>query len=304
VLIRRNDTAEVPDTPASTTQPSAGSSTASSKGSTTAANGSDSADDPDRPTLKKRTPAQSKPERRKGDTASVTSASDLNNDPDRPVLHRGSEQTPEVPPLNGLPPDMKQMVAVSDAKIRPEHDFTRQWDNDTERAEVLSTMQQMARDRLAKYVAMAAPASKPLAAPAATKTAPARMKKAVPPAPAAPAEAALTEESLRGYTLSYGGAATYVYSASSPGEGGVTRYVSVVAQREPSGELKAALSSVTDSKHLDRTPWLRLVDAVDAEASNRASLLFEMRAQNARQFALYRVIGAQAEQVFETGTTQ
>jgi len=49
---------------------------------------------------------------------------------------------------------------------------------------------------------------------------------------------------------------------------------------------------------------MRLVDAVDADASNRASLLFELKAQNARQFTLYRVIGAQAEQIFTTGTTQ
>jgi hypothetical protein len=49
---------------------------------------------------------------------------------------------------------------------------------------------------------------------------------------------------------------------------------------------------------------MRLVDVVDAEASNRASLLFELRAQNSRQFALYRVIGAQAAQTFLTGSTQ
>jgi hypothetical protein len=47
---------------------------------------------------------------------------------------------------------------------------------------------------------------------------------------------------------------------------------------------------------------MRLIDAVDAEASNRASLLFELRAQNSRQFALYRVIGADAEQALLTGT--
>jgi hypothetical protein len=64
------------------------------------------------------------------------------------------------------------------------------------------------------------------------------------------------------------------------------------------------MKSVTDAAHLDRTPRMRLVDAVDAEASNRASLLFELRAQNSRQFALYRVIGARADQTFLTGTTE
>jgi len=36
------------------------------------------------------------------------------------------------------------------------------------------------------------------------------------------------------------------------------------------------------------------------EASNRASLLFEMRGQSSRQFALYRVIAAKPEQIFST----
>jgi hypothetical protein len=67
------------------------------------------------------------------------------------------------------------------------------------------------------------------------------------------------------------------------------------------GQLKVALASVTDAAHLDRTPWMRLVDVVDVEASNRASLLFELRSKNSRQFALYRVIAAKPEQIFETG---
>jgi hypothetical protein len=95
-----------------------------------------------------------------------------------------------------------------------------------------------------------------------------------------------------------------VYSATSAGVGGISRYVTVVAQEEPITGLKLALGSVTDSSHLDRTPWMRLVDVVDADASNRASLLFELRAQHTRQFALYRVIGAEASQVFLTGTTE
>ena len=70
------------------------------------------------------------------------------------------------------------------------------------------------------------------------------------------------------------------------------------------GALKPALQSATDASHLDRTPRIRLVDAVDADASNRASLLFELRAQNSRQFALYRVIGATAEQILLTGSTE
>jgi hypothetical protein len=77
-----------------------------------------------------------------------------------------------------------------------------------------------------------------------------------------------------------------------------------VAQVNMQGEPEIAMKSVTDAAHLDRAARMKLVDVVDAEASNRASLLFELREQSSRQFALYRVIGARADQTFLTGTTQ
>jgi hypothetical protein len=119
-------------------------------------------------------------------------------------------------------------------------------------------------------------------------------------ASAAPPPATLADEELKGYLLSYGGAPTYVYMAHTVETGAVMRYVTVVAQADAMGELKVALTSVTDAAHLDRTPWMRLIDAVDVEASNRASLLFELRGQSSRQFALYRVIATKPEQIFVT----
>jgi hypothetical protein len=82
------------------------------------------------------------------------------------------------------------------------------------------------------------------------------------------------------------------------------RFVTVVAQRDPDGKLIIGLRSVTDTAHLDRTPRYRLVDAVDADASNRADLLFELRNQTSRQFALYRFLGPRPDQVFVTDTTK
>ena len=109
---------------------------------------------------------------------------------------------------------------------------------------------------------------------------------------AAPTPVTLLDEELKGYTLSYGGAATYVYSAHTAGTGADLRYVTVVAQADALGELKPAMQSVTDAAHLDRAPWMRFVDVVDVEASNRASMLFEMRGQSSRQFrALSRDCG-------------
>ena len=286
------------------------------------------ADDPaDRPTLKRRVPETAadakKDKKKKQPTASVTGVGSLNDDPDRPVLHRGgaAAEAAEVPKLMGVPADMHQMVAVSDAATRAAHPFARPWETEEERTAVLGTMRGMATAQLAAYAkgaaggatagrktGTAAGGSGSGSGSGASGTVPrlragagsgvkSRKVGAVTPP-------ALLEEEVRGFLLSYGGAPTYVYTAHTAGQGDALRYVTVVTQVGAGSELQQAMSNVTDAAHLDRTPWMRLVDAVDAEASNRASLLFELRGKEARQFALYRVLGGQSEQVFATGTTQ
>lgn len=224
----------------------------------------------------------------------------------------------DIPKLTGLPPevDLHQMVAVSDAADHPPHDFSRPWDDENEHQAILAKMQAAARIELTAYEkanGLASTSAGLAPAPAsAAKTGtragtgarrPAAKPVAPPPPPPPPPET-LLDEQLLGYTLSYGGATTFVYHAHTDGLGAGLRYVTLVAQVNMSGEPEVALKNVTDEAHLDRTPRMRLVDAVDAEASNRASLLFELRAQNSRQFALYRVIGAWATQTFITGSTQ
>jgi hypothetical protein len=315
-------------------------------------------DDAERPTLKRRSPEDAKDakdNKKKGDVATVTASGSLNDDPDRPTLHHGSSgggSGTEMPKLMGVPKDMHQMVAVSDAKDRDPHPFARPWESDNERAAVLAKMQGFARAKLALYgivpgvtppSAIAGTSASPSSSSPSSASAgankepePPTLKRGIPTtakkpssepsAPAttkAPATAAksntattksrrsatanapqvvLADEELKGYLLSYGGAPTYVYMAHTDETGSVMRYVTIVAQADAMGELKLAMASVTDAAHLDRTPWMRLVDAVDVEASNRASLLFEMRGQTSRQFALYRVIATKPEQIFQTGS--
>ena len=290
-----------------------GSSSGSSRAPTTAEGGS--ADDPDRPTLKRRSPQDAKSAQKGG--SSVTGVGLLNDDPDRPNLHRGKPTSAmnedDLPKLKGLPTDLKQMVAVSDAVNRDPHDFGRPWEDDAERTAILTKMEVLARAKLAEYGSAAAaagaaaakgtapPAPKPGTAAAATAARrAAAAKKAADTLP----PVALVDEELKGFTLSYGGAPTYVYSAHTAGTASGIVFVTIVAQTDAMGELKPAIQSVTDAAHLDRTPRMRLVDAVDVEASNRASLLFELRGERSRQFGIYRVIGAQANQTFVTGSTE
>ncbi|HEX7157554.1 MAG TPA: hypothetical protein VF214_00965 [Edaphobacter sp.] len=341
-------------------------STASTGGSS---GGSSSDNDVDRPTLKRRSPEEMKKAQKQKDQAAVLgTGTSLNDDPDRPKLKHNTEAEEKgIAELRGIPADMHQMVAVSDAKDRSPHAFTRPWTDDAERAQVLAKMQAFARAQLAAYKTPPTPAvsiassGATSSGPAATPTTqsvssamakaeedpgaptlkrgvPQQAKAAAQPASSqtatktstsaapskattgtkrvakssAPAQASLLDEDLRGYVLSYGGAPTFVYTAHTDGTGSALRYVTVVAQdngvstdgQGGLGELKLALASVTDEGHLDRTPRMRLIDVVDAEASNRASLLFELRATRSRQFALYRVIAAKPEQIFVTGSTE
>jgi hypothetical protein len=274
------------------------------------------ANDPDRPTLRRHSP-QDADKSNSGQPGGSDAVASLNDDPNRPLLHRGKPAAAlteaDIPKLSGLPgdQDLHQLVAVSDATNRTPHDFSRAWQDENEHQAILAKMQAAARAQLAVYEAADARAANHAPAPAAPAPTGTRMttgkqtRAVTPPTPPPPAPPEpLLDEQLTGYTLSYGGAPTYVYSAHTDGLGAALRFVTVVAQVDMDGEPEIAIKSVTDAAHLDRTPRMKLVDAVDAEASNRASLLFELRAQNSRQFALYRVIGARAEQTFLTGSTQ
>lgn len=298
---RSNTSADDADRPTMTRRTSTEDSTATA--SNASANENNPEDDPDRPTLKRRTPEEAKKAKAEAESSATGAVESLNNDPNRPKLSYGrpaggTSTGADLPKLVGMPPNLHQMVAVSDAVDRDPHDFSRPWADAAEKATVLGQMESMARAKLAEYSGEV-----PVPAPAAPqkKTAHGRTlrHKATAPAPVA-----LLDEQLKAYTLSYGGAATYVLMAHTAGTGAAERYVTVVAQADDLGELKPALESVTDAAHLDRVSEMRFIDVVDADASNRASLLFELRAQNTRQFVLYRVIAAEAQLIFASGMMQ
>ncbi len=361
-------------------------------------------DDPDRPSLK-RHPVNPPPDNppASGNDSQQRSTSAIADDPDRPLLHRGTPASSEpadstnpadLAKLAGLPPDLHQLVAVSDAANRPEHDFTHPWTDETEKKSITAQLEGIARARLAAYTPLAplapgaprsgrlvgqndaegAPVS-PTAGPSFTPaqgnsaasarnttsraTTPAARRRAAAASRKAAAQAnslaslPLDDEEVHAYTLSYGAVPTFVFTAhtsspaatalspapsaaaaskpdfitpsatsrsstsasstitaaapspsANPAIEGPVRYVTLIAQQDTFGHLQIAFSSVTDSAHLDRVPWMRLVGPVDIEASNRASLLFELREQGSRQFALYRVLSGHADTLFTTGTTQ
>jgi hypothetical protein len=274
--------------PGSSPAPDADRPTLHKKDSSDTAGASAPAEDPDRPTIKKSKKKQ--PE----DVGRVDSMPDV-TDPDRPRLKRGKSSgngAEVLPSLLGLPPDMQQAVAVSDAKTRSEHQWTYSWSNPEDEAKMKAALEEMARTALG----LTPPPAPPATAPKRTGT-----RKAAKPAPEPPPPAPLMDEQFRVFELAYGSGATLVLSAHTDGPLVQQKFVTLVAQPDLYGNVLLLVKSVTDGAHLDETPRMKLVDAVDALADNRGELLFELRGATQRQFALYRILRGQAEKLFVTG---
>jgi hypothetical protein len=320
---KTSDTSSDPDRP--TLKRKSSDDSASTTTSAPASGSKSTADaDPDRPTI-----------RRKHNVADPgqMETSTLAPDPDRPRLKRGKPAdlvNTEDPRLTGLPPTMQQAVAVSDASNRAEHPWKYTWANSEDETKMKIALEAMARTALGLD-------TQPVPPKPARKTAAPKKKSMLPAEPSAPV--ALADEQFRVFELAYGATATLVLTASSPkppavpdatqadadkppvirrGKPAATttakqdaptklppkpapqKFVTLVAQPDLYGGVLVLYKSVTDSAHLDETPRMRLVDAVDAMGDNRGELLFELRGQTQRQFALFRVLRGTAEQLFAT----
>jgi hypothetical protein len=252
-------------------------------------------DDPDRPKLKKKKTGDT------GDEEPSVSSVD-STDPNRPKLKRGqvsyggNEGGVAPPALKGLPLEMHQTVAVSDARNTPEHPWAFSWANPDDQQKYKAQLEDLARAALGLNPPPApAPASKPAAKAPTRKSA----KAAAPPPPPEPAP--LEDEEFRVFELAYDSGATMVLSAHTAETGAGEKFVTLIAQPNLYGNVVVLLKSITDGAHLDDAPRLRLIDAVDAMADNRGELLFELRGQTQRQFALYRVLRGQVTRLFVSG---
>jgi hypothetical protein len=68
----------------------------------------------------------------------------------------------------------------------------------------------------------------------------------------------------------------------------LTYFVTLVAKADMYGELRKLQTSVTDDHHLDETPRLELVDAVDADGDGRGEFLFRQISDVGSTWAVYR----------------
>jgi len=218
------------------------------------------------------------------------------SDPNRPHLFRGKSAGYDAlvtPSLRGMPPDIQQQVAVSDVTDRPEHVWDYIWANADDEGKMKAAMEDLARTALGLNPppAPAKPAHK-------STTTAHKPKQPTPP----PQPAPLVDEHFRVFELAYGSGATMVLSAHTDGTGEQEKFVTLIGQPDLYGNVAVLVKNVTDAAHLDDTPRMRLVDAVDALADNRGELVFELRGSTQRQFALYRVLRGDAKRIFVSDT--
>jgi hypothetical protein len=282
-------------------------STGSTSSSNTQASSNPPASDPDRPTLRRRSDSSNS-------APSASSATNADNtapetaiggaDPDRPrMMHGQQSMSDDYQPaqLTGVPSGLQQMIAVSDATDRETHPFKYLWNDPADAANMQTQMEIAASAAIAASEPAVKPTPKAHTA-AHTATTAAQRRKAAAAPPATPPKLVFTNERFKAYELTFNGGATLVFSGEATDHAGKVKYVTLIAQPDFNGVPKVLFKSVTDDDHLDQTPKMRLVDAVDARADNRGDLVFELRTNRDREFVIYRVAGGQAEQVFTTGS--
>jgi hypothetical protein len=280
-----------PDRPALHRQTNDSSSTTPSSGTSTASA------DPDRPTLHHHTDSNDSGENETSTTAV---------DPNRPRLEYGRPKELEsvdapstvIAKLNSTPvADIEQIAAVSDAANHPTHSFVYSWSSPDDEKKAQAAMEGVAEQLLAKSppnVTNTVTTSQTVT----HKVTNTRVAHKKIPAPTLPA---LADEFFKAYELSYGGGATFVFSATT-GEGDAARYITLIAQPDFNGIPLVLFKQITSQRDLDVVPRMKLIDAVDTDADNRAELIFALENTTGRQYAIYRVANNAVEQVFTTGS--
>jgi hypothetical protein len=107
---------------------------------------------------------------------------------------------------------------------------------------------------------------------------------------------AFDDVNLRIFDLSNSNEPVLVLSAKThPAAAGATgsveepKEITLIARTNLEGELRKLLFSQTDSRHLDVTPRMELIDAVDADGDGRGELLFRRTSDIGSAYAIYRV---------------
>lgn len=134
------------------------------------------------------------------------------------------------------------------------------------------------------------------AAGAAKTASPVRKKPSASKNKPAPAKPKFDDVNLRIFDLSNSNEPVLVLSARTPlppaGASASTQEpqeITLIARTNLEGELQKLFFAQTDSRHLDVSPRMELIDAVDADGDGRGELLFRQTSDAGSVYAIYRV---------------
>jgi hypothetical protein len=250
----------------------------------------------------------------------MTTASN-DDDPNRPVLARGkietlgstkraspaaagSQAAGAAKTASAKPADKKgskaapQLIpAISDAGGPDPRPYAYDLKPDEEQ-KIRKGMLAMAADLI---VARAKPASPPSAAPTKPKTGAAPATRRTPKGP----QPTFDDIQFHAFDLWNTNEPVFVLSAnaqmpksSTANDAPVsdfTYFITLVVKQDIYADLRKLNATVTDTLHLDETPRLELIDAVDADGDGRGELLFRETSDAGSVWAIYR---AGADQLF------
>ena len=194
--------------------------------------------------------------------------------------------------------------AISDAKGPEPRPFTFEWlkDEEGERRQQLTTM---AKDELRAYLDAQAKAR---IAPIATTTP--KTTRHTPPAK--PPEPILENVRMNAYDLWVSNQPVIVFSAEAhvpatptpsgqaTPESNLQYSILLVAYPDIYNNLRKLYVGVTDKYHLDITPKLQLVDAVDADGDGRGELLFRETSDAGAGWVIYRATADKLWKMFDS----
>ena len=94
-------------------------------------------------------------------------------------------------------------------------------------------------------------------------------------------------------------AKTHSPAAGADGNIEEPQEITLIARTNLEGELRKLFFSQTDSRHLDATPRMELIDAVDADGDGRGELLFRRTFDDGSAYAIYRATADRLWPLFE-----
>jgi hypothetical protein len=240
----------------------------------------------------------------------------------RPTLRRGkpTEAAPAVDELTPKPikaetpaaataasnGPLQLLPAISDAggpSPRPYKFFWKTGEEEERRGQMLA----LAADEIRAYAAAVAKNSIS-AKPAATKAPPGAKAPAVARKPAAKTVPPVFENTqFQAFDVWGTNQPLLIMSTEAhlpPDKGATTApetySITLVARTDIYGNLRKVYSGVTDRFHLDVTPRLQLIDAVDADGDGRGELLFKKTSDAGNGYVIYRATADKLWKLFDS----